>query len=94
MLVLIVLAVLPRLEFALDKWNVSRTYSIECVFSEDVRAYYEETLKQCNLKYQIVKQVKVHDRIRLSWLVEGHSRYHEQFITIIVRDPVAEKFEY
>lgn len=93
-LILVVLSVLPRLETALDKWNLVRVYSITCVFSEQSRARYEEQLKLCNLKFQIVKQVKEGTDVCMTWQVQGNARYHEQFITAIVKDDNAKRFEY
>ncbi len=93
-LILVVLAILPKLEAAVDKWNLVRIYSITCVFTEQARARYEEQLTLCNLKFQIVKQVKEGTDVCMTWEVQGNARYHEQFITAIVKDDNAKRFEY
>ncbi|MFT3822620.1 MAG: MgtC/SapB family protein [Chitinophagaceae bacterium] len=94
LLVLVVLAILPKLEIALDKWNLSRTYLIQCSFSETARTDYERLLEQCRLKYQLVKQVKTENSLSMTWEVQGNARYHEQFITTVEKDPAAKRFEY
>lgn len=57
-LILIVLAVLPFIEGYIDRMNQSKVYYINCAFSEDARDRYELLLKQCNLKFKLLKQVK------------------------------------
>ena len=93
-LILVVLAILPYFENMIDRFNQSKLYSIQFIFSEGKRVGYEQVLKQCNLKFRLAREVKEGNNLSVTWQVEGHAKNHAQFIAVIMKDETAKRFEY
>jgi len=93
-LILVVLAALPYLENLIDQFNQSKEYTIECDFSEDKKNHYENLLRQYKLSFKLVNQAKEGKDLSFTWHVQGHAKNHEEFITAMMKEASAKRFEY
>ncbi|MGN6478030.1 MAG: MgtC/SapB family protein [Flavipsychrobacter sp.] len=92
--ILIVLAILPRIERRVDNFNQYRTYKIQCTYSTEVKAHFESILRASHLKYILVNELKEGNRLSITWQVNGHVKDHHQLTDVFMNDALAEKVEY
>jgi len=92
--ILIVLAILPRIERRVDNFNQYRTYKIQCTYSTDVKAHFESILRASHLKYSLVNELKEGNRLSITWQVNGHVKDHRSLTDAFMNDALAEKVEY
>lgn len=93
-LILIVLAVLPRVERVFDAFNHSKTYHLKCTYRPGIKSKFEAYLNAGSLKYQLIKELKEAGDLELTWQVYGHLKRHERFIADIMEDADVRRFEY
>jgi putative Mg2+ transporter-C (MgtC) family protein len=93
-LILVVLAVLPYLENVIDQLNQQKIYTIEFTYSNELKRQFEQLLKQCHLKYKLIRQVKEGNDLSVTWQAYGHAKNHEQFITAMMEDTAVKRVEY
>jgi len=93
-LILIVLAVLPRLETIIDKLNQSKTYTVSCVFSTDAKEQFETLFRQHALKCRAIGEIKNENDLSITWFSQGYAKNHQQFIKFMMNHPAVKRFEY
>ncbi|AXY76351.1 MgtC/SapB family protein [Paraflavitalea soli] len=93
-LILIVLAVLPRLETIIDKLNQSKTYTVSCSYAPDAREQFESLFRQHALKCKAVSETKTENDLSITWFSQGYAVRHEQFIKAMMHHPAVKRFEY
>lgn len=93
-LMLIVLAILPKMENRIDKWNQSKTYIIKTTFSQNTISLIESIFSGLKLRHKIVSQQKEGYEITTSWEVQGHEKNHQKFIDTMLKDESIKRFEY
>ncbi len=90
--VLVSLFFLTKLEALIDDINLSRTYSIQSNYREDLLLVYEEKFKEHNLRFKQIKQTKLGDTITGVWMVHGKEKNHAKFIKAILHEPTVKEF--
>jgi len=94
LLILLVLAVLPYLESLIDQFNQSKQYTIECDFSGNERDHYGNLLKKYKLRFKLINQSKEGKNLSFTWQAQGHASSHEKFISSMMQDTSAKRFQY
>jgi putative Mg2+ transporter-C (MgtC) family protein len=94
LLILIVLAVLPRLETIIDRLNQSKTYTVDCPYAADAKEQFETIFRQHWLKFKPLSETKNENELSITWLSQGYAKNHQQFIKVMMEHPAVKRFEY
>jgi putative Mg2+ transporter-C (MgtC) family protein len=93
-LILIVLAFLPRIESVIDKLNQAKTYTVNCTFSGNAKKQFEEVFNKHNIKFKTVSEIKNEHELSIIWQAYGHAKKHRAFIEDMMQHPAVKRFEY
>lgn len=85
-LILAVLAILHSWEKMIDKLNQVKTYSVKCSYSQEALGYFEEMIREDNMRFKLLKQAKEGDCLLLVWEVEGHENKHRDLAVRFMND--------
>lgn len=92
--ILIVLAILPRIERRIDNYNQYRMYKIQCAYSPEIKAHFEAILQESRLRYSLVNELKEGNRLSVTWQVNGHLADHRKLTDVLMNDALADRVEY
>jgi len=81
LLILFVLAVLPKVELAIDTFHQSHELSVHFSISQDQTTQCEHLFRAHALRYRPMKTVKDGQTMQISWFVQGHQRAFEALLT-------------
>lgn len=93
-IILVVLALLPRIETYIDLINQSKAYTIKCQYSQTIKAGIETQLKALGLEYKTASEIRDDQQLSITWHVQGHASKHQAFISAMMNDPAVLRFEY
>ena len=92
--ILIVLAILPYFERAIEKYNHSKVYCITCTFSPEKIFQFTQLLQKNNLRFKLNKQIKEGDKLTMVLDVQGNENSHKHFIDSVTKNITVDRFEY
>ena len=93
-IVLTSLFLFTKLESWLDHISQTKNYKIVSVYNPDLLHQYEVLLKECRLKFKLVRQSKAGEYISGSWTAHGLEKNHNAFIEKILHDTSVKEFEF
>jgi hypothetical protein len=93
-MILVVLAILPYVESAIERFNRSITYNITSAFSPEQKEYFTEQFRQHKLRPRLVKAVKDSNDLVLSFDAVGSLANHNEMIRSLELNPVVRKIEH
>jgi putative Mg2+ transporter-C (MgtC) family protein len=94
LMILVVLAILPYVESAIERFNRSITYNITSAFSPEQKEYFTEQFRQHKLRPRLVKAVKDSNDLVLSFDAVGSLANHNDMIRSLELNPVVRKIEH
>lgn len=92
-LIILILAVLPYVEAVIDQLHQTRTYSIQCVYSETIVDHIHGALKKHHLKNTTINQVKQGNTITFNGLARGQAQNLQKFTDAMWKDENILRFE-
>lgn len=94
LVIIFVLAILPYVEDFIEKINRSVTYNITASFNSEQKAFFEERFRQHKLKGRLVREVKEHEDLTLSFDVVGSLKNHELLMKELQSMPGVKRLEH
>jgi putative Mg2+ transporter-C (MgtC) family protein len=91
---MVVLWLLPYVEFRIDNAKELRKYEVVCAADMDKFFALENTFRDCGLKIQTHNQVKCGGEMTCAWMASGSPRQHEQLVKKLFDDPGIREFKY
>jgi len=93
MLILIVLGILTIGEKVIENLNSSKTYSIECGYTSEVKKSYQDVFTSSKLKFKLIKEIKEGKKLVLVWAAIGRAKDHEKLIALLSNDEKISRLE-
>ena len=78
--VLVVLALFPRIELWIDRVRDERTYEVVCAMRPELFEELESVILRCGLRINQAKRIKSGQQMTCTWNVHGAPRCHDEFI--------------
>ena len=92
-LILFILTVLPFLQNQIDKLNQSRTFYIQSKTTGNARKLCETEMRDLNLKFKLIKQVRSGESLTLTWQLQGRASNLDAFISKMLTADFIEHME-
>jgi putative Mg2+ transporter-C (MgtC) family protein len=93
-IVLVSLFLFTKLENWLDRISQTKNYKIVSIYRPDLLDQYERLMKECKLRFKLIKQSKAGEYISGSWTAHGLEKNHNIFIEKILHDTSVKEFEF
>jgi len=94
LVIIVVLAILPKVEDMIERINKSITYNITVEFSPEQKSRLEAKFRKHQLRTRLVKEVKENNELLISFDVTGRISNHESFASELQMDPGVRKIEH
>lgn len=92
-LILFILAVLPYVQYRIDKINQIKMIRVKALVDSDAKSRIEEALKEFKLHFVLIRQIREGKHINLFWQVRGSASKLEKFVTDTINKPFIDRFE-
>lgn len=92
-LILFILAVLPYIQYRIDKLNQTKTISIVALADSGAKLKIEQSLISLKIHYSLIRQVREGNNLNLFWQIRGSADKLEAFIALTINEPFIERFE-
>lgn len=93
MLILVVLGILTIGEKFIENFNSTKTYSIECNFTSDIKKNYQQLFTSSHLKYKLTKEIKEGRTLVLIWTAVGRAKDHDKLLSVLNEDEKISRLE-
>ena len=93
-LIMVVLIVLPYVERWIDRLNQTKEYSIRCLFFHDATSHYQQLMKEHQLRYILIRQLKDGPDLSLVYEVQGRAKNHGAFVAVALKEKSIIRFGY
>ena len=90
----IILAFLYKVEDFIDSFYKEKVYIIKASLQDGLLSFYEEALRNNNLKYRLVKRTRHANEWTGTFKVQGSLKNHEKFIDFMLKDDKVIEFDF
>ena len=92
-LILFILAVLPYVQYRIDKINQIKMIRVKALVDSDAKSRIEEALKEFKLHFVLMRQIREGKHINLFWQVRGSASKLEKFVADTINKSFIDRFE-